>query len=112
MIKAFLGCETEESCLEHLMGMPARELSEFQQRIPFYSGPSLDGSVVTRPTCEAIADGGAASIPLLPGTTRDEGTLLAPLFAVTDEAAAGMLFGLDRARRRRLVSAVSGAYAR
>jgi para-nitrobenzyl esterase len=41
--------------------------------LPF--GPVIDGHVLPRPPLEAIADGSAASVPLLTGTTRDEWNL-------------------------------------
>ncbi len=94
-IKAALGCSSDEACLERLLAMPARELSALQQQVLFYAGPSLDGVVITRPACEAIKDGGAAGVAIMAGATRDEGTLLAPLFAVNDQAALGTLFGLS-----------------
>ena len=93
-IKAVLGSESDEACLEHLQQMPAGELSQLQQTAMFYSGPSLDGTVITRPSCEAISDGGAAGVPVLAGTTLDEGTLLAPYFVPTEEIGAAMLYGL------------------
>ncbi|MEM9621213.1 MAG: carboxylesterase family protein, partial [Pseudomonadota bacterium] len=67
---------------------------ELQQQVGFFPGPSLDGCVITRPACEAIQDGGAAGIPILAGATRDEGTLLAPLFAVTEEVGRATIMGL------------------
>ena len=41
--------------------------------LPF--GPVVDGSVLPRPPLEAVADGSAASVPLLTGTTSDEWNL-------------------------------------
>jgi para-nitrobenzyl esterase len=41
--------------------------------LPF--GPVIDGHVLPRPPLDAIADGSAASVPLLTGTTRDEWNL-------------------------------------
>ncbi len=41
--------------------------------LPF--GPVIDGEVLPRPPLEAIADGSAASVPLLTGSTRDEWNL-------------------------------------
>ncbi len=61
--------------------------------------PAVDGGLLTRPPREAVADGSAADVPLLVGTTRDEWTMFAianPRFATLDH---------DRLRRwvRRLV---------
>ncbi len=93
-LKSVLGIESDEACLDRLMAMPAPELSQLQQTAMFYAGPGVDGSVITRPACEAIKDGGAAGIPIMAGTTRDEGTLLAPLFVPTEEIGIAMLYGL------------------
>lgn len=93
-LKAVLGSESDEACLEQLMAMPAAELSQLQQTAMFYAGPGIDGKVITRPSCEAIKDGGSAGIPIMAGTTRDEGTLLAPYFVPTEEIGSAMLFGL------------------
>lgn len=95
MIKAHLGVDTDQALLQALMSMPAAELSQLQQSLPLYFGPSLDGVVLTRPTCEAIKDGGAAGIPILTGATKDEGTLLAPFYAVDEEMANATLMGLS-----------------
>ncbi len=94
-IKAVLGCDSNEECLEKLKQMPAEELSQLQVQSGIYVGPSQDGVVLTRPTCEAIKDGGAAGIPVLTGATRDEGTLLAPAFVPTAEIGAAMVFALS-----------------
>ena len=93
-IKAVLGCNTDEDCLDLLKSMPADELSLLQQTSGIYVGPSLDGVVLTRPACEAIKDGGAAGIPFLSGTTRDEGSMLAEPFAATEEIGTLMVFAL------------------
>ena len=60
----------------------------------FYPGTSLDGVVITRPSCEAIRDGGAAGVPFLAGATKDEGTFLAPAYALNDQLVMAMVFGL------------------
>lgn len=94
VLKAVLGSESDEACLQQLMTMPAAELSQLQQTAAFYAGPGIDDRVITRPSCEAIKDGGATGIPIMAGTTRDEGTLLAPYFAPTEEIGSAMLYGL------------------
>ena len=85
-IKAYLGVSTDDECRDKLTSMEAKELSTMQQNIPFFPGPCVDGTVITHPTCEAIKEGLASSIPFVTGTVRDEGTLLAPLFAISEEA--------------------------
>lgn len=49
---------------------------ELQQGIGFTAGGCLDGTVVTRFPAEAIRHLGANGVPLIAGTTKDEGTLL------------------------------------
>lgn len=95
VFKAHFGVETDEACLEKLLAMPAPELSQLQQDLRLYFGSSLDGVVITRPTCEAIQDGGAAGVPILTGATKDEGTLLAPFYAEIEEEAQATLFALS-----------------
>ena len=95
MIKAHLGIADDNECLERLKTMPADQLSQIHADLLFYVGPSVDGRVITRPACEAIKDGLSARIPILAGATRDEGTLLAPLFNISDDAAMAMVFALS-----------------
>ncbi|MBT8074890.1 MAG: carboxylesterase family protein, partial [Gammaproteobacteria bacterium] len=95
LIKAHLGIVDDAECLRQLKSLPAAELSQIQEDLLFYVGPSVDGIVITQPACEAIRNSPSASIPILAGATRDEGTLLAPLFNINDEAALGMVFALS-----------------
>lgn len=95
ILKSHFGVETDQACLDKLLATPARELSKLQQDMRFYFSSSLDGVVITRPTCEAIKDGGAAHVPILTGATKDEGTLLAPLYSENEQEANMTLFGLS-----------------
>lgn len=95
ILKAHFGVETDQATLDALLAMPAAELSQLQQDLRLYFGSSLDGMVVTRPTCEAIKDGGAASVPILTGATKDEGTLLAPYYSENEQEANLTLMGLS-----------------
>ena len=94
-IAAFMGCTSEQECFDRLKAMPAKELSLLQVQSGIYIGPCVDGVVLTRASCEAIKDGGASTIPVLAGTTRDEGTILAPGFMATDAIGAAVVFGLS-----------------
>ncbi len=94
-IKPVLGCDSDQACLEQLLAMPAEELSQLQQQSGIYVGPSLDGVVVTRPTCEAIQDGGSAGIPVIAGSCRDEGSFLGPSFMPTQEIGIAMVWALS-----------------
>lgn len=93
-LKQYLQSDSDQDCYEQLMKLPARELVQLQQQAMIYLGPSVDGVVITRPACEAIRDGGASNIPIMAGATRDEGTILAGPFAVTDEIGTATLLGL------------------
>lgn len=95
VISAVLGAASDQDCLERLMAMTSVELAELQANSGFYAGTSIDGVVITRPSCEAIVDGGAAAIPILTGTTKDEGTFLAPHYDLGDEVLLAILFGLS-----------------
>ena len=92
-IVAHLGVEDDAEALERLMAMPSDDLAALQLAVGFYAGTSLDGTVITRPSCEAIVDGGAA-VPVMAGATRDEGTFLAPHYAFDDGVVEAMVFGL------------------
>ena len=59
-----------------LRELPVERIIELQQGIGFTAGGSVDGTVVTRFPVEAIRAHGAAGVPIVIGTTRDEGTLL------------------------------------
>jgi para-nitrobenzyl esterase len=89
--EAFLA-ELDDGDLEAVMAAPPERLLEVQQvvgqamvaghiRRPVTSasglpfGPVIDGAVLPRHPVDAIADGSAASVPLLTGTTRDEWNL-------------------------------------
>lgn len=94
MIKQYLGVESNEDCVAKLMSMTSAEISTMQEEAGLYGGPCLDGTVITMPSCEAIKAGLAADIPIVTGTVKDEGTLLAPLFNVSEELGQLTLAGL------------------
>ena len=68
---------------ETLQAVPVQVLIETQREIAqgtratWIWRPVVDGVHVTRPPLEAIADGAAANVPLLAGTTRHEGRFFA-----------------------------------
>lgn len=94
MIKQHLGIEGDADCARRLMEMSGSELSKMQQDAAIYGGPCIDGEVIRCPACEAITQGLSSHVPVICGTVRDEGTLLAPLFAASDEMAQLTLAGL------------------
>jgi para-nitrobenzyl esterase len=61
---------------ERLRDLPVDRIIELQQGIGFTAGGCVDGTVVTRFPADAIRHTGAAGVPIIIGTTRDEGTLL------------------------------------
>lgn len=94
LLAPHLGLEPDDHMLDPLMTMDASEINRIQIASMYYAGPSIDGVVVTRPACEAIKDGGASHVPIITGSTKDEGTLLAPDWAVNEEVLAGTIFAL------------------
>lgn len=69
-----------ESDLEaRLLAVPASELFALYQQGAAPTAQTVDGTVIRRPTAEAIASKGAEGPPLVIGSNRDEGTLLADL---------------------------------
>jgi para-nitrobenzyl esterase len=64
-----------------LRELPVERILEIQQGIGYTAGGSVDGTVVTRFPVDAILDRGAAGVPIVIGTTRDEGTLLTSMMA-------------------------------
>ncbi len=59
-----------------LRELPVERILELQQGIGFTAGGCVDGTVVTGFPVDAILAHGARGIPIVIGTTRDEGTLL------------------------------------
>lgn len=72
-----------ESLVGKLRGLSAEELLAVQSAVPGVGG-SVDGTVVTRSTNEAIIDRSGSGVPLIAGTNRDEGTFFTALFALVD----------------------------
>ena len=64
--------------LSKLQTMSGNELLELQAVVGT-NGGKIDGTVVTRSTNDAIRERGAAGVPLIAGTNRDEGTLFTAL---------------------------------
>ena len=60
--------------LSRLRAMTVDEILAVQAAVPG-GGGTLDGTVVTRSTNDAILERGANGVPLIAGTNRDEGTL-------------------------------------
>ena len=72
-----------DQLLETLQAMPADEIIAVQQKVRPNFGGIVDGVVVTRSTHQAIAERGAAGVPVIAGSNKDEGTMftfLAPRF--------------------------------
>lgn len=65
-----------DQILQTLLAMPAEDVLGVQEKIQRQFGGMVDGTVVTRSIYEAIADHGAAGVPLIVGSNKDEGTLL------------------------------------
>lgn len=65
-----------EQLPDALRALSAERMIEIQQGIGFTAGGAVDGTVVTRFPVDAIRAAGAAGVPILIGSTRDEGTLL------------------------------------
>ncbi|MEM1132107.1 MAG: carboxylesterase family protein [Pseudomonadota bacterium] len=94
LLKAALEIESDEDCLNTLKSLPAKELSELQEKSGFYGGPSLDGTILTQRSMEAVQQGWASQIPILTGNTLDEGTMLAPPYAANEQVGMATLFAL------------------
>jgi para-nitrobenzyl esterase len=70
----------EEEALEHLLTAPAAELLSLQPALnPMPC--AVDGAVVTGTAPEGIRRRGEGGVPVLTGTTRDEGTTMTTVFA-------------------------------
>ena len=82
-LAAALGVSTDELGTT-LRDLPVEKLNEVRDL--GMTGGTVDGVVVTRSKSAAIADRGAAGVPLIAGSNRDEGTLFA---ALIPEAAHG-----------------------
>ena len=65
----------EEGLLQHLQAMPAADLLAAQADSGIGGGASIDGTVVTRDTYQAIAEHGAGGVPYIAGYNANEGTL-------------------------------------
>ncbi|MBO0683233.1 MAG: carboxylesterase/lipase family protein [Candidatus Dormibacteraeota bacterium] len=80
------------------------DMSRGAGRLPF--APVVDGEVLPRPPIEAVADGAAASIRLVAGTTRDEMTLFLMVGPggsdLSEESAIGRLDRTNDGAGRRL----------
>ncbi|MEM9454915.1 MAG: carboxylesterase family protein [Myxococcota bacterium] len=90
----FLSIESDDEALRALRAMSAQELLDLQANTLYYVGPSLDGQVLMQRQSDAVASGWASEVPVLLGTTLDDGTLLAPAFAVNEQVGELTLLGL------------------
>ncbi|MBF2755327.1 MAG: carboxylesterase/lipase family protein [Gammaproteobacteria bacterium AqS3] len=95
LLKPRLGVDSDRQVLDRLMGLSGQELTELQQTLRMYHGPALDGAVLTRRTCDAMQTGWASEVPIIIGSTRDEGTLLAPGFTEFEHEGLALLLGLS-----------------
>lgn len=66
--------EGDGSPIERLLAASAQRLLDVQVASQF-TGGTIDGTVITRHPVDAIRERGAAGVPLVVGTNRDEGTL-------------------------------------
>lgn len=66
---------------ERLRALPVERILELQQGIGFTAGGCVDGTVVTQFPVEAIRALGSRGVPIIAGTTRDEGTLLTSMMS-------------------------------
>lgn len=67
---------TAEDLPARLRELPVERLLELQQGIGFTAGGCVDGTVVTRLPVDAILAKGQTGVPIIIGSTRDEGTML------------------------------------
>ncbi|MGI9322424.1 MAG: carboxylesterase/lipase family protein [Pseudomonadales bacterium] len=61
----------QDDCLARLLEMPAEDVVD----LGLGAGVTVDGTVVTRSTYDAIAERGSSGVPLIAGSTLTEGTL-------------------------------------
>src|SRR5437763_6957920 len=91
----------EELLLDRLRQLSAAELLDLQITSGASTSGAIDGVVVTRPFSQAIRDRGTTGVPVIAGTTRDEGTLLTEIVdpsvfeATTAAIALGVMRGDD-----------------
>lgn len=79
--------------LKQLRAMSAQELLALQQSASLNCSGCIDGVVITRPYAKAIRERGAAGVPLIAGSMRDEGTLMRELGWIGDDFALAMASG-------------------
>lgn len=98
-----------------LKSMSAQEIIEMQ--IASGTGGSLcvDGTVITRPTAQAMSDRGAEGVPYITGSNADEGTLFTFAMPADDETYAqyaGIIgtMALDGADSTGYLAALQAAY--
>ncbi|MBF2755329.1 MAG: carboxylesterase/lipase family protein [Gammaproteobacteria bacterium AqS3] len=96
-LKLHFKTESDADCMSRLMDLSAGELSDLQTRLQLFATATLDGAVIALPSCEAIESGMASGIPVIAGTVRDEGTLLAPAYAISDDITHIVIAGLSAA---------------
>ncbi len=68
----------ENELLTHLQNLSGEALKSLQVRGIYNAGISVDGTVVTQTTSQALHGG---AVPYITGSCRDEGTLFAPIVA-------------------------------
>lgn len=107
LLKLHFKVATAEECMTALMALSSEDLFALQLALQIYSTPVLDGNVISLPACEAIQHGPGSAIPVVTGATKDEGTLLAPAFAVSEEATLATIAGLGASIGRDLGQAYS-----
>ena len=61
----------QDDCLARLLDMPAEDIVD----LGLGAGVTVDGTVITRSTYDAIVERGSSGVPLIVGSTLTEGTL-------------------------------------
>jgi para-nitrobenzyl esterase len=84
-LKSELGAD-DAHLIERLYALSAEQLLDLQSRSAFVGSGSIDGIVITRSTAQAIRERGC--VPLIAGTTRNEGAMMNAVLEDVMEASA------------------------
>ncbi|MEN0062730.1 MAG: carboxylesterase family protein [Myxococcota bacterium] len=85
LMKGYLKLDSDAQVIERLRSMTAEQLVETHVSAGFQPNTAIDGEVISQRPSQAVREGWASEIPILTGTTQDDGVALAPPFAPTDE---------------------------
>lgn len=95
-LAAHFECD-EGEVLSKLKALDTNELFALSTNGVVQASAGIDGTIVTRSTCDAIRERGAAGVPLIAGCCKDEGTYLTDAVGSDDAtwtAMAGMFAGM------------------